>query len=78
MKNYKTNDVPYFIHGVNGWISAQKKPIDEHDVLVCTTDNYIGIGWYYNDSNEWAFEVDKDVAKHSGIVAYWMEIPACR
>lgn len=63
--------------GVMGWHSAEKKPTDEHDVLICTTDNYIGIGWYYDDSKEWAFEVNKNTAIHSGIVAYWMEIPAC-
>ena len=62
---------------VMGWLSAEKKPTDEHDVLICTTDNYIGIGWYYDDSKEWAFEVNKNTAIHSGIVAYWMEIPAC-
>lgn len=61
---------------VMGWISAEKTPTDEHDVLICTTDNYIGIGWYYDDSKEWAFEVNKNTASHSGIVAYWMEIPA--
>jgi hypothetical protein len=65
------------IQSVMGWLSAEKKPTDEHDVLICTTDNYIGIGWYYDDSKEWAFEVNKNTAIHSGIVAYWMEIPAC-
>lgn len=65
------------IQSVMGWISAEKTPTDEHDVLICTTDNYIGIGWYYDDSKEWAFEVNKNTAIHSGIVAYWMEIPAC-
>lgn len=65
------------IQSVTGWLSAEKKPTDEHDVLICTTDNYIGIGWYYDDSKEWAFEVNKNTAIHSGIVAYWMEIPTC-
>lgn len=60
-----------------GWISADKKPISEKDVLICTTDNYIGIGWYYDDSKEWAFECDKDHSDHSGIVAYWCDLPAC-
>ena len=68
---------PHYLYSVMGWLSAEKKPTDEHDVLICTTDNYIGIGWYYDDSKEWAFEVNKNTAIHSGIVAYWMEIPAC-
>ena len=59
-----------------GWISADKKPISEKDVLICTTDNYIGIGWYYDDSKEWDFECDKDRSDHSGIVAYWCDLPA--
>lgn len=60
-----------------GWISADKKPIPEKDVLICTTDNYIVLGWYYDDSNEWAFECDKETSDHSGIVAYWCDLPAC-
>jgi hypothetical protein len=59
-----------------GWISADKKPVAGKDVLICTTDNYIGIGWYYDDSKEWCFECDKETADHSGVVAYWCDLPA--
>ena len=60
-----------------GWISADKKPISEKDVLICTTDHYIGIGWYYPDSNKWDFECDKEMSDHSGVVAYWCDLPSC-
>jgi hypothetical protein len=58
------------------WIPADKKPPKEKDVLICTTDNYIGIGWYFEDSREWAFELNKEAGDHSGIVAYWCDLPA--
>ena len=62
------------------WIGiSDKLPIDlgygSADILILTTDHYIGIGWYFDDSMDFGFEVSKENADHSGQVTHWMPLP---
>ncbi|WP_256012487.1 DUF551 domain-containing protein [Desertivirga xinjiangensis] len=50
-------------------------PDREMDLLVCTSTYYIGIGWYYMDTRQWDFEIQKHTEADLGEVTHWMPLP---
>lgn len=59
------------------WISVTDKlPEKDKDLLVCTDTFYMGIGWYYHETQKWDLEIQKHTEADLGEVIYWIYVPA--
>ena len=59
------------------WIPVRERlPEKEMDLIVCTDTFYMGIGWYYPNSQTWDFEIAQHTEADLGQVTHWMPLPA--